>query len=248
MTALTIARRELEGFFYAPVAYAVGTLFLLLQGITFYLFALVLSSPQAGPGAVFSYFFGGTLLFWVSLLFLAAVVPMRLLAEERRNGTIEPLLTAPVSDLEVVLGKYLGALGFFVALWLPTLVYVALVRGLGGPIEAGPIASGYLGTFLEGAAFLALGTLASALTRNQIVAAVLSFVLGFGLLLVGILSVYVKGASPTLSHVLEFLSPFRQMQDFSRGIVDSRHVVFLVSVVVISLFGAVRALEARRWT
>ncbi len=81
MTILTIARRELEGFFFAPVAYAVGTLFLLLQGITFYLFALVLSSPQSGPGAVFSYFFGQTIFYWVSLFFLAAVVPMRLIAE-----------------------------------------------------------------------------------------------------------------------------------------------------------------------
>lgn len=249
MTLLTIARRELEGFFYAPVAYVVGTLFLLLQGITFYLFTLVLSSPQAGPGAVFAVFFGGTLFYWVALVFLTAVVPMRLLAEERRAGTIEPLLTAAVSDLEVVVGKYLGALGFFVAMWLPTLVYVALVRGLGGPIEPGPIAAGYLGTLLEGAALLGLGTLASALARNQIVAAVLAFVLGFGLLLLGIVPVVARGSLPPwLASVFEFMSPWRQMQDFSRGIVDSRNVVFLLSVVVLSLFGAVRALEARRWT
>jgi ABC-2 type transport system permease protein len=243
---ITILRRELGAFFYSPAAYVVLALFLLLQGIVFFLFLSYLNAPGAPPGPVFQYFFGQTLLYWIAVLFTVAVVPMRLLAEERRSGTIETLLTAPVGDLEVVLGKYLAALAFYAFLWSPTLIYVALVRAQAGVVDPGPIAAGYLGTLLEGAAFMAVGTLASALSSNQIVAAVLSFVFGFALLLVGVLGSVTT--SPAVREVLAHVSLLRQMQDFSIGIVDTRHVVFLLSVVVLSLFGAVRALESRRWT
>lgn len=240
----TIARRELAAFFYSPIAYVVLTMFLILQGVVFYLFVSFLNQPMAPSGPVFQFYFGGTLLFWISVLLVVAVVPMRLIAEERRAGTIEPLLTAPVSDADLVLGKYAAALAFYAFLWLPTVVYVLLVRSHSA-VDPGPIAAGYLGTLLEGAAFLAFGTLASALTRNQVIAAVLSFVFTAALLLLGILEQVVQPGA--LKDVLGYVSLFKQMDDFGRGIVDSRHVVFLLSTTVFSLFCAVRAVEARKW-
>jgi ABC-2 type transport system permease protein len=244
----TIARRELAGYFYSPVAYVVATLFLVLQGFTFWFFVRALSDPSAPPGAVMQFYFGGTILFWIALVLATATIPMRLLAEERRAGTLEPLLTAPVTDADVVLGKYLAALGFYVFLWLPTLAYVFILRHYAPPgqlPEWGPIAAGYLGTLLEGAAFLAVGLFASSLTSNQIIAAVLSFVFVFLLLLFGVVEQYV--ASDTVRAVSRHFNLFKHMDDFGRGIVDTRAVACSLSVAVLALFGTVKVLESRRF-
>jgi ABC-2 type transport system permease protein len=244
MNVLTIARRELAAYFYSPVAYVVLSLFLLVQGICFTIFLYFLNSPSAPPGAVMSFFFGGTLLFWVSVIFAAAVVPMRLLAEERRTGTLETLLTAPVSNGEVVIGKYLACLAFYMLLWLPEVAYVALLWRFGGRPDLGPIAAGYLGVFLVGAALCAWGLFASALTRNQIVAATLGFVFALALLLLGIGQEFV---GPGLVHdTLAYIHLFRQMEDFGRGLVDSRHVVFLTTLTVLGLFATVKVVEWKK--
>src|SRR5262249_42081417 len=155
MNIFTIARRELAAYFYSPVAYIVLALFLVIQGITFTLFLQFLNHPSAPPGAVMSYFFGGTFLFWISVIPATAFLSMRLIAEERRTGTIEALLTAPVRDAEVVLGKYLACLGFYTLLWVPAVLYVALLWRFGGRPDFGPIAAGYVGAILVGAALLA---------------------------------------------------------------------------------------------
>ncbi|HEY3353067.1 MAG TPA: ABC transporter permease subunit, partial [Polyangia bacterium] len=190
-------------------------------------------------------FFGGTILFWIALLGVSSAATMRLLAEERRAGTLEPLMTAPVTSAEVVLGKYLAALGFYAALWVPTLLYVAILRGYSAARpEWGPILAGYLGTLLEGAAFLAVGCLASALTRNQLVAFILAFVFAWVLLLLGILESLVQ--AEWLKATLKHVNLFRQMEDFGKGIVDTRHVLFLLSLTGFSLFATVKLLDVRR--
>jgi ABC-2 type transport system permease protein len=240
-----VASRELRCYFLSPLGYVVLAVFLLMQGVVFWLFISFLSQPNAPPGAVMQYFFGGTILFWIALLGVAAAATMRLIAEERRSGTMEPLMTAPVTHTDVVLGKYLASLGFYAALWLPTLVYVAILRGYAeARPEWGPIASGYLGTLLEGGAFLAVGCLASSLTRNQLVAFILGFVFAWVLLLVGVLENVTQSAA--LKSVFHYVNLFRQMDDFGRGIVDTRHIVFLLSLTGFALFATVKVLEARR--
>ncbi len=255
---LAIARREWAGYFRTPAGWAVLALFLLLQGIVFWMFVQFLGRPDAPPGGVMEFFFGGTILYWIALGLLATVVPMRLVAEELRTGTIEPLLTAPVSPGEVVAGKWLAALGFYLAAWAPTLLYLVYLRRVGAALEPGPIVAGYLGTILLGAAALAMGLLASALTRNQLVAATLSFVGFLAALLGGALEAAVR--SPGLAATLRRYSLFRMMEDFGHGIVDSRPVALLLTVVVLALAAATArvaglrgptpldAPAARRWS
>ena len=243
---LTIARRELVAYFLSPVGWLVYTFFLAYQGYSFWLFVALLAGRDAPHGAVMQYFFGGTFLYWLFVMFLVAIITMRLIAEERRTGTLEPLLTAPVDEAQVVLGKYLGALAFWVLLWTPTLLYVLLLRSYApDPPDAGPIASGYLGTLLIGASSLAVGTLASALTRNQIVAAVVSFVTLVILLLTGALGDALIKTGPW-SAVLAYINLFRHMEDFGRGIVDSRHIVYHLSLTAVALFAATRVLALKR--
>jgi ABC-type transport system involved in multi-copper enzyme maturation permease subunit len=151
MKSLAVTRRELGAYFFSPVSYLILTLFLLVQGYSFWLFLSILNARPVQHGAVMQYFFGGTVLFWLFVMFLAAVITMRLVAEERRTGTIEPLLTAPVAESSIIAGKYLGALAFYITLWVPTLLYVVMLRAYapeGAAPDAGPIAAGYLGTFL----------------------------------------------------------------------------------------------------
>jgi ABC-2 type transport system permease protein len=187
-------------------------------------------------------------LFWLFIMFLAAVITMRLIAEERRAGTLEPLQTAPISDGSIIVGKFLGALGFYASLWVPTLAYVLILEVLapaGTAPDLGPVAAGYLGTLLVSASALALGLFFSTLTRNQILAAVLSFVTLAMLLLVGALG-------ETLLHgtrwqpLFEYVDLFRHMEELGRGIVDSRRVIYHLSIVVVSLFAATRVLNWKR--
>ena|GEM_PF-53228 len=241
---LAIARREWAGYFRTPAGWAVLALFLLLQGIVFWMFVRFLGRPDAPPGGVMEFFFGGTILFWIALGLLATVVPMRLIAEELRTGTIEPLLTAPVSPAEVVVGKWLAALGFYLAAWAPTLLYLLYLWRVGAALEPGPIVAGYLGTGLLGAAALAMGLLASALTRNQLVAATLSFVGFLATLLAGALEAEVR--APGVAAALRRYSLFRVMEDFGHGIVDSRPVALLLTVVVLALAAATVRVAALR--
>jgi ABC-2 type transport system permease protein len=242
--AAAIARRELAAYLRSPAGWAVLALFLALQGVVFWLFVRFLGRPDAPPGGVMEFFFGGTILYWIALALLATVVPMRLVSEELRSGTIEPLLTAPVTPVEVVLGKWLGALGFYLCAWAPTLLYLPYLRAVGAHLDPGPIAAGYLGTVLIGAAALAAGLCASSLTRNQLLAATASFVGFFLALLLGVLETQAR--SPVLAAALHRLSLFRMMEDFGHGIVDSRQVVLLLLIAALALAGAVAAVARLR--
>jgi ABC-2 type transport system permease protein len=237
-----VARRDFTAYFCSPAGPAVAALFLALQGLVIWLFIQFLARPEAPPGGVMEFFFGGTILYWIAIAVLATVIPMRLLAEEIRAGTIEPLLTAPVTPADVVLGKWLAAVGFYLTLWAPTLLYLAYLHAIDAPLDPGPILSGYLGTVLVGCAALALGLFASSVTRNQLVAAALSFVAFFLILLLGVLEGQV--GDPRVAAVLRRVSLFRMMEDFGHGIVDSRHVVMLATATALGLLATLRSVAA----
>ena len=179
MIVATVARRELAGFFHAPIAYAVGAAFLAVQGLSFAIIVDVLSDPRrsVAPGAVLAGHFGGTFLSWAILFALIAAIAMRAVAEERHQGSWESLVTTPADVATLLAGKWLGALAFYICLWLPTAAFPAILAVFSPPgslVDLGPIAGGYLGVFGIGAALISLGMAASALTDNQIVAAVAS--------------------------------------------------------------------------
>jgi ABC-2 type transport system permease protein len=241
----TIAKREIFAFFVSPVAYVVLTVWLLFFGIVFYLLALVFAQQAAGETNLLTAFFGGTTLFYLPLLVFTPVMTMRLLAEERSSGTLEPLLTAPVSEVSVVLGKYLAAMTFWCVLWLPTLSYVWLVARTGEHVvDWGTVGTTYLGLFAVGMFYMAVGLFMSAIARNQIVAAMLTFMVLGGLFVIG-LAGYANVGDETRA-VFEYVGLWTQMSAFAKGIVDTRYLVYDMSVVVLSLFLSVQALQTDR--
>jgi ABC-2 type transport system permease protein len=178
------------------------------------------------------------------LLFVAPILTMRLIAEERKSGTIEVLMTAPVTETGVVLGKYLAALGYYLFLWLPTLAYVLVVQYF-SKVEWGPIAAGDLGIVGIGVLFLAVGLFASSLAKNQVVAAIVTFAVLILFFTFGLLENLVNGE--TTKQVLGYLNLWQHMDELSRGIVDTRRLVYYVSVTAFFLFLTSRALEAKKW-
>ena len=242
---LALTTRELKAFWYSPIAYVVGALFLLLQGWVFWLLIAVLNDPRVDPSwTMAQFFFGGTFFYWFSVLLIAPLLTMRTFSEEKRTGTIEFLLTAPITDTQVVLAKFLGAWCAYILLWACTIAFFLLLR-LFTSFDWGPVLTGYLGTWLLGAVLIALGVLASSLTRNQVIAAVLSFVAMLLLFSVGILDVFIR--DPEGSKIIRYLSLMEHLRDFSKGLMDSRPVVFYVSLTAICLFLTGRVINNPRW-
>lgn len=235
--------RELRAYFLSPLAYVVLFFFLLVNGGVFAVIVSYLSDPQFGGGRPFDVLFN-SFPFWLLLLFWVPVVTMRLLAEERKSGSIEVLMTAPVTEGQVVAGKYLAALVFYTFLWAPTLVYAVLVDRW-SDLDWGTLAAGYLGVLLIGGLFLAIGVFASALARHQIVAAVIALALELAVFFIGLVSALVQ--HPGARQLLDHLSVIDHMNEFSRGVVDTRRLVFYVSATLLFLFAASRALEDRKW-
>jgi ABC-2 type transport system permease protein len=236
--------RELRAYFFSPLAYIVAALLLLVNGLVFALIVSYLNDPRAQAGAPLELFFGQTVYFWLVLLFVAPVLTMRLLSEERRSGTIEVLMTAPVTEGQVVVGKYLAALIFYTFLWLPTLAYPGLLAYY-SEVDWGPVAAGYLGVLGIGALFLSVGVLASALTGSQLVAAILTFALLIPLFTFGLLENLFS--DPAARQVFAYLNLWQHMDEFGKGIVDTRRLVYYLSATVLFLFLSARALEARKW-
>jgi ABC-2 type transport system permease protein len=236
--------RELRAYFFSPLAYVVLTCFLVVHGITFSALLGFLTDPRAPAGPPMQYFFGATFLFWLAMVFVGAALSMRLIAEERRSGTIEVLMTSPISEAQVVTGKFLAALAFYLFLWLPTLGYVGVIAYY-SEVDWGPIASSYVGVLGIGALFLAVGIFASALTKNQLIAAILGFAMLFVLILLGLLESLVNGeaAKAALGHI----NLLQHMDDFAKGIVDTRPLVYYLSGTLFFLFLTTRALEAKKW-
>jgi ABC-2 type transport system permease protein len=244
--AYTIAKREIFSYFVSPVAYVVSVVWLLWCGLQYYVLAgLYAGAPSLGAtGNPLTAFFGGSVLFFIPLLVFAPVLTMRLLAEERHTGTLEPLLTAPVNAFEVVLGKYLAALVFWIMLWVPTLLYVWQTSLFGG-VDMGAVLASYIGVIGIGLYYMAIGLAMSALAKNQIVAALLTFMVLSGLFVGGLLSFIESFAAHR--DVIDYISLWGHMQAFSKGIVDTRFLVFDASVAFLFVYLSYRALEGRRW-
>jgi ABC-2 type transport system permease protein len=244
--AWTIAKREVFAYFVSPIAYVVTVVWLVWCGLQYYLLAgLFAGAPSLSASAnPLSAFFGGSVLFFIPLLVFAPVLTMRLLAEERHTGTLEPLLTAPVTTAHVVLGKYLAALVFWIALWIPTGLYVWITSQFGS-VDPGAVAASYIGVIGIGLYYMAIGLAMSALAKNQIVAALLTFMVLAGLFALGLLSFVESFAS--YRDAIDYISLWGHMQSFSKGIVDSRFVVFDLSVAALFVYLTWRVLEGRRW-
>ena len=232
--ALTIARRELQSYFVSPLAYVITAVFLAITGYFFYV--ILFYSREA----TMRYLFGNMTLI---MMLLTPALTMRLLAEEQSKGTMELLLTSPVRDWEVVVGKYLASVALFTAM-LALTIYYPLVLNVYGEPDMGPILSGYLGLFMLGATLLSLGLLASSVTSNQIIAAVLGLALVLGFWLIDALSGIVSGS---LAEFFSYLSVSGHFQDFVRGIIDTKDLIYMLSLIAGSLFLTTRVVEARRW-
>jgi len=237
---MTIAAKEFKSYLTSPMAYVVIAVFLLGTGFFFAIFPT--SSAVTYASTSLSGLFGNVY-YVVILLLLLALLTMRLLAEERKMGTIELLLTAPVRDSEIVVGKFLGGLGILVIMLVLTLYHPLLLRIFGDP-DVGPMATAYLGLLLMGSAALAIGIFASSLTSNQIVAAVVAGGILLGLWFLG----YISSALPTtLQNVVGYFSLSNYFPDFVKGVIDTRGVIYYLSVTVLFLFMAIRSLENSRW-
>jgi len=232
----TITLKELKSYLTSPMSYIVTCIFLLLTG-TF--FTTYLASTQYSDTSIRGFVESSQVL----LLLFTAVLTMRLIAEERKLGTWELLLTAPVRDTEVVLGKFLSSLAVLVTMLVLTLYYPILLIILGDP-DMGPIGTSYLGLFLLGSASLAVGIFASSLTSNQIVSAVVAGGILFALWFVGMASSFVPEA---LGEILSYLSLSYHFNDFIRGVVDTRAIIYYLSVTALFLYLAIRSLETGRW-
>ena len=231
-----IAWRETKAYFLTPTAYVVGSMFLVLTGI-FFVFEITSTFPEATVRGLVE---------WASffMVFLSPLLTMRLLAEEQKLGTLELLLTAPVRDWEVVVGKYLAALLTMIVTVLMTLYYVLLLYWFGDP-DTGPVLSAYLGLVLYGAAALSVGLLSSSLSSNQIVSAVVGTAV---LLTLSFLDAVAQLVSGIAREVLNGLSMDAHLVDFNRGVVDTSNIVYYLSIAAVFLFVTVRLVETRRWS
>ncbi|NOZ77737.1 MAG: ABC transporter permease subunit [Acidobacteria bacterium] len=173
------------------------------------------------------------------------VITMRLISEERRSGTIEPLLTSPITEGQVIAGKFVAALVFYVILWLPTIIYVLILKHYTA-IDLGPVASGYLGVLLLGVLFLGVGIFTSTLAKNQLIAAVFAFAAMVILFSIGLIQQLLVSSS-ALRGILGYMNLWTQMDDFARGIVDTRHIVYQLSVGLMFLYFATKSLEVKKW-
>lgn len=229
-----IYRRELRSYFNSPVAYVVIVVFLAIIGwfFTSNLFLMNVASLRI----VFE-------LVPLIFLFFVPAITMRLLAEEKKSGTLELLTTKPVRDVEIVLGKFLAAWTLLAATLAPTLLYLISVMTI-GKIDMGPVFTGYLGLLLMGAVYIGIGLLASSLTENQIIAFILSFLIVFALFMMDKILIYVpEGFASTI----EFLAIDYHFSNIARGVIDSRNIIYFGSLLGFSLFLATVSLERRKW-
>ncbi len=243
----TMVRRELAGFFLSLSGYIIIAAALFLMGYSFVIILVKLQKPTPIPVTELFYI---TPFFWLILLLTTPVITMRLFAHEKFSGTFETLMTTPVSDLQVVAAKFSAALLFYVVMWLPLLGCFLVVRHFTNDtaaLDGGVIASTFLGIVLLGALFLSLGCCASALTRSQAIASMLSLGFGASVFLLGYLASQLPVQESWQVQVLSCFALFEQMHDFARGVVDTRPVILLGSLTFFFLFLTLRVVESRRW-
>ncbi len=236
---LTIARRELASLFYSPIAYIVIALFAF--GTTLIFFSSFTPDAPATMRPTFE------AIVWF-MIFLVPAVSMRLISEEYRAGTIEPLMTSPIDETKIVLGKWLGALAFFAALLLPVVVLIGVLQLNSSP-DYGPILTGLAGLLLVGGLYLAIGTFASATTQNQIIA----FLLAIFIICLFTIALYflprsnIAEAYPGIKQAMFYLNVNMQFEAFNKGLIDTSNFVYFASGTAFFLFLAVLVLQSRRW-
>jgi ABC-2 type transport system permease protein len=259
---LAIYRRELGGYFVSPIAYVVTGFFLFLTGYFFdnlltdvidYSIRMQAQSqfgapPQFdAPALVIRNFTGFAT---TILLFLVPMLTMGVYAEERKRGTMEMLMTSPITELQIVLGKFLASLTMFAAMLSPTLFYHFIMSQYSDSQYGDPALPwkilwvGYLGVFLLGASLLALGSFISSLTENQIVAGVVTFVV---FLVLWLLNMGGRGSDTVLSEILKYLSILKHNESFAQGVIDTSSIIYYLSVVTLGLFLTLRNLDSMRW-
>jgi ABC-2 type transport system permease protein len=238
---LATYRRELRAFFFSPLAYVMLFFFLVVTGVIFVYIVGQLNNPASPGGPPLKFFFSAT---WLMLLLLGPLLTMRLVSEELRSGSIEVLMTAPVTEGQVIGGKFLAALTFYAFLWFPTLGY-AIMIALYEKVDWGPVVAGYLGVLLIGALFLAIGIFSSAMTRSQLLAAMMTAALLFVLFLLGVFEG--MASNDLVKRALSYVSIFNHIDEMASGIVDTRRLVFYPSGTLFFLFLASRALEDKKW-
>jgi ABC-2 type transport system permease protein len=250
---LAIAHKELKAYFASPIAYIVIGFSAILFGWFFVnlLYYFDRMSLQAGLGAGgpdsvnVNEMLIGPLFMNVSviLLFTLPLITMRIYSEEKRSGTIELLLTAPLTDFQIVMGKFIGALVLYIAMLAITAVHLAFLFAFGNP-EWRPVLAGYLGVLLMGGCFLSLGLFVSSLTKNQIVAGFITFAV---FLMFWVINWIASFTGPTMQGVLNYLSITEHLNDFTRGVIDTKHLIYYVSFIAFSLFLTVRSVDSERW-
>jgi ABC-2 type transport system permease protein len=241
---LLLMRRQLLAYFRAPLGYTVIVVFLAVAGLSFCRLLTQSVTEQIQVGDILF----GSAYFWLTLLLTIALISMPLFAEERHSGTIETLLTAPVTDAQVVLAKFAAAYTFIIIMLAPTLFYsvvVFLLDAGGGSFSLKPVVAGYGIVLLIGAFYTAFGLLMSSLTRSMVVSAVLCCVGMSATFLAENLQYAVR--NPGLERVLGQISSVQHVLDFSRGIIDSQPVIFYLSGMVLFLYLAVKSIESRLW-
>jgi ABC-2 type transport system permease protein len=249
---LAIAHKELKSYFASPIAYIVIGFFVLLFGFFYYSLVLIFNQQSmqmmgfdgapvqnVNDQMIRPLFLNAS----VILLFVLPMITMRTYSEEKRSGTIELLLTAPLTDLQIIMGKFLGAMALYAAMLAVTFVHMAVLYAFGRP-EWIPIATGYLGMLLMGGCFISIGLLISSLTKNQIVAGMITFAV---FLLLWVINWIGSFTGPTTQAVLDYLSITNHLDDFTRGILDTTHLVYYLSFIAFGLFLTARSVDTERW-
>ncbi|NIR14288.1 MAG: ABC transporter permease subunit [Desulfobacterales bacterium] len=251
-----IFTRELKAYFNSYIAYVVITMFLIITGYFFYnllaTFSVISFQAQANPMMAKQYnllninetvvrpLFGNMS---IIMVLMTPLLTMRLLAEEKKTGTMELLLTYPVRDAGVVVGKFLACFTVFLAMILSTVTYPILLVVLGDP-EVMPIVTGYVGLILLGAAFISLGIFTSSLTENQIIAASLAFGIVFVFWLMSYSVVFV---SPGLGRIISYMAITEHLESLAKGVVDTEDIVYYIMFIFLFLFLTLRSIESKRW-
>jgi ABC-2 type transport system permease protein len=249
---LAVAHKELKTYFASPIAYVLMGVYALPFGYFFYALLLFFDRQSTQGGgfagapavnvneALIRPVFLNTM---VIFLFVLPLITMRTYAEEKRSGTIELLLTAPLTDLQIILGKFFGSMGLYAAMLGVTVIHIGLLFLFGTP-EWRPILTTYLGMLLVGGCFISVGLLISSLTKNQIIAAMVTFVV---FLMLWVINWVASFMGPTTQTVLNYLSITDHLDDFTRGIVDTKHLVYYISFIAFGLFLTARSLDTERW-
>jgi ABC-2 type transport system permease protein len=256
---LAIFQKETKAYFVSPIAYVVLTVFLVITGYFFYnilsifiersMFAMMQSQQYGGPppsidvpALVSRNFFGVTS---TVILFMLPMITMASFADEKRRGTMELLMTSPITNLQIVIGKFLACLCFYLVMLFPTMLYMSLVVIYSSPRMAiGPVLSGYLGLLLLGGSLIALGIFISTLTENQIVAASITF---GSFLILWVIDLSARSGGTVLQEVLSYLSILNHFEDFSKGVIDTSSMVVYASFIFLGIFLTFRSIESLRW-